>query len=158
MKRYTQKDFKEDLFYINTNDVLSGVVRFAGFGARNGYSAVDEYVVASNGTIFLQRNIECGTPRECIRAARNFIYQQKTPKSITRQQVKQLCHLYGVDFSKDFYEQDMLVASLLVDLAKLSKYRKPNNANGSLARYFYQHLIKKVDCERHYYTRVITGN
>ena len=52
-------------------------------------------------------------------------------------------------------QQRLEISDFLVKLAKASKYRKPRNANGSLARYFYEHLNKRVKIEQHYSVRLI---
>ena len=50
---------------------------------------------------------------------------------------------YGIDFKGDYHavvSSDH--AQFLADLARGCGYRKPKNANGSTARYFFNHLKK----------------
>lgn len=63
-------------------------------------------------------------------------------KKLSKSAAKELAESVGVNFSKDFYEQPLSVSSELVAIAKLAKYSKPKNANGSTARYFFAHLQK----------------
>lgn len=49
----------------------------------------------------------------------------------------------GVDFTEDFHVLSSSKVELLVAAAKVCKYRKPANANGSLARCFFYHLAKQ---------------
>jgi hypothetical protein len=64
-------------------------------------------------------------------------------KKITKEEARTLAKKVGVDFNKDFYQQGFQMATELVAIAKLKGYRKPKNANGSTARYFFQYLKKK---------------
>jgi hypothetical protein len=63
-------------------------------------------------------------------------------KKITKQDAKNLAKKVGVDFTKDFHQQPMSVATELASIAKLKGYKKPANANGSTARYFFNYLKK----------------
>lgn len=49
----------------------------------------------------------------------------------------------GVSFTEDFHVLSSFKVELLVEAAKVCKYRKPANANGSLARCFFYHLAKQ---------------
>jgi len=49
----------------------------------------------------------------------------------------------GVNFKdNNSDQQDSSAMNALADLAKKTGYKKPKNANGSLGRYFYYHLLK----------------
>ena len=49
----------------------------------------------------------------------------------------------GVKFDLDFHQQSLSSQGLLHDLAKDNGYRRPKNANGSLARYFFALLNRR---------------
>jgi len=46
----------------------------------------------------------------------------------------------GIDLASDFFTLSFCQVSALVDLAKIQGYRKPKNANGSTARYYFAAL------------------
>jgi hypothetical protein len=54
-----------------------------------------------------------------------------------------------IDLSKDFHELSTAEVEIVLDEADRCKYRKPNNANGSRARYFFA----KLQREQRPYTR-----
>ena len=68
MTRYTTKRLAERIETINSWLEADGsLIRFEEQG-RNGYNAVDEYSVNSDGDRVgsgCNRNVGCGTPREC---------------------------------------------------------------------------------------------
>ncbi len=71
-RRYTAKALAEQIETINgwLKDAGS-LIRFE-TGGRNGYNAVDEYSVDADGNRIgsgVNRNIGCGTPRECAEYA-----------------------------------------------------------------------------------------
>lgn len=45
----------------------------------------------------------------------------------------------------DFHTLDSQKVASLVDCAQLHRYRKPKNANGSRARYFYSYLVRRAE-------------
>ncbi len=45
----------------------------------------------------------------------------------------------------DFHTLDSQKVAALVDRAHLHRYRKPKNANGSRARYFYSYLVRRAE-------------
>ncbi|HEO1552411.1 hypothetical protein I4940_08035 [Pseudomonas aeruginosa] len=48
-----------------------------------------------------------------------------------------------VDFSADFHTLNSGAVEALVDAARANAYRKPKNANGSTARYFFAYLNRR---------------
>jgi hypothetical protein len=56
--------------------------------------------------------------------------------------VKSLLESKGIDFTQDFHILPSAQVELLVEQAKLCKYRKPDNANGSTAREFFYYLAR----------------
>lgn len=50
-----------------------------------------------------------------------------------------------VDFSADFHTLSTEAVLALVDAAKANGYRKPKNANGSTARYFFAYLNRDIN-------------
>jgi hypothetical protein len=76
MKRYTRAMLDEALVKINEEISSTGFYLCA--QSRNGYTGLDEYkgssVDGNAGRCI--RNIECGTPRQCIEAAN--VYVQKS--------------------------------------------------------------------------------
>lgn len=66
---------------------------------------------------------------------------------LTKCEAKNLAKKSGWDFSKDFHAQDNASKNeSLLAIAKLMKYRKPKNASGSTARYFFQYLDRVKNC------------
>ena len=49
-----------------------------------------------------------------------------------------------LDLSKDFFTLSHAEVQIVIDMAKAAKYRKPKNANGSTARYYYARLQRKA--------------
>jgi len=50
---------------------------------------------------------------------------------------------YGIDFHDDYFKLSLSDAGRLADSAKTYGYRKPKNANGSTARYFFRLLQRR---------------
>ena len=140
--RYTAKSLIEDLRSFNKNTAAGLGTVYVLYGGRNGYTATDEYRVDNVGCLVCHGALEAGTPKE----AHIGLYKVHQPKvyKFTRQQAKAIAVIYGIDFTKDFYQISSSQVGLLVDLAKKSKYRKPKTANGSTGRYFFDHLKNKV--------------
>ena len=141
---YTIKDLRNEIARLNRGLFLSNKTCFIREQGRNGYQAADLYSVDSEGFTRCMSMIGGGTSREVSL----YCYQESTGsyivKTMTRQKVKTLLAVNGVDFSKDFHELDNAIVELIAHGAKLSRYRKPQNANGSTARYFFNHLVKRV--------------
>jgi hypothetical protein len=70
--RYTKGDLKARVEKINRwLDELTSTIRFE-VGGRNGYTAVDQYSIHADGSRIgsgCDRNVGCGTPRECAEYA-----------------------------------------------------------------------------------------
>lgn len=150
MSRYYPKQLKEDLETLNDALIVSGSTYYLASGARNGMQAVDVMHVDASGGRSCQNNLEAGTSLKCYTAARHYaagyagyIYPQKA-KGLTRMQAKALLSIAGVDFTRDFFQLSAFDVEKLVTWAKLTRYRKPKHANGSIGRYFFQHLKTKV--------------
>lgn len=140
--RYTEKVLKGEAGAINRG-ILSGYkTDLIGVQGRNNYKAIDHYYIDSKGSLRCQRNIETGTARECVAACYRFSLNNDD-KVTTRFQAKALLILLGVDFERDFHEANLFLCGHLVELAHITKYKQPKNANGSLARYFFTHLARQ---------------
>lgn len=50
---------------------------------------------------------------------------------------------HGIDISADFFTLSLCQAGTLNEIAKAQGYRKPKNANGSTARYFFHAVQRK---------------
>jgi len=61
-------------------------------------------------------------------------------KKISKLDAYKMAKKLGVNFNKDFHAQSY--GTELSQLAKMSGYRKPKSASGSLGRYFFDHLNK----------------
>lgn len=145
--RLTVADLRNAVESVNRELFESGSNYFLKEGGRNGYQAVDLYAVEENGEISCERNLVCGTSRECI-AEINLAEYQLTGKlphymKPTRAMAKAVL-AREIDFTSC---SDILpgrhVDALLV-WAKLTKYKRPRNANGSTGRYFFYNLAKRV--------------
>lgn len=64
-------------------------------------------------------------------------------KKANKAAIKATLSAQGIDFTEDFHTLSSYKVELLVEAAKVCGYRKPVNANGSTARYFFQHLTKQ---------------
>jgi hypothetical protein len=61
---------------------------------------------------------------------------------ITRSEAKNLAIKCGINFKKDFFELSHSHVSELVNIGKLTGYKKGKNAPGSYSRMFFYHLQK----------------
>ena len=66
MVRYMRDDLRNDLKNINEIAEARGRNTYLVAAGRNGYTGLDEH---ERGTNRCLRNIECGTPKECLTAA-----------------------------------------------------------------------------------------
>lgn len=66
-----------------------------------------------------------------------------------------LALLPGLDLTADFHALGSDTVQRLADTARAVGYRKPKNANGSTARYFFQYLTRQPKTEPVY---VVQGN
>ena len=64
-------------------------------------------------------------------------------KKANKAAIKATLSAQGIDFTEDFHTLSSSKVELLVEAAKACGYRKPSSANGSTARYFFQHLTKQ---------------
>jgi len=131
----------------NLHQLESGSNYFAVIGGRYNMTYIDVYFYDETGKLNCQTAIDGGTKKECFDSfiyRFNFCYvgkfsQDNKPNRIM---AKKLFENIGVDFSADFHTLDSAIVDCLVVWAKLTKYRKPKNANGSIARYFFANLAK----------------
>ena len=73
MKRYTANQLYDDINDLNIWLESSGCTIRLVAGGRNNYSAVDEYSVDDDGQRIgsgVNRNVMCGTPRECLQESK----------------------------------------------------------------------------------------
>lgn len=72
MSRYTRSSLENDLKEINQQ--LKGTGYYLAAQGRNGYTGLDEYKgdpsEGDSGKCI--RNLQCGTPKECFEAARQY--------------------------------------------------------------------------------------
>lgn len=66
MARYMRADLRHDLQGINDRAAAAGRDTYLRAEGRNGYTGLDEHSRKDDRCI---RNIECGTPKECLNAA-----------------------------------------------------------------------------------------
>ena len=147
MKRYTIKDLRQAISRYNRFLCESGTNWFFVESGRNGYQAVDLYYVNEFGKSICQRMLVGGTSRECQTDTfqeYNRLYGTLNHSTKPTRAMAKTVLAREIDFTKDFYKQSFDNVDLLVLWAKITKYRKPKNANGSTARYFFHHLINKV--------------
>lgn len=147
-QRITVTDLREHLKTFNKLFAENGSNLFLREQGRNGYQAVDVYFIDAGGKEHCQRMLQGGTARECMCEAREFYLTYRgqlsyaTPRR-TRAMAKAVLARH-IDFSKDFHALGLGQVEGLACWAKLTGYRKPQNANGSTARYFHAHLVNKV--------------
>lgn len=73
MTRYTSKALKNDVVTLNKElEEQGSEYRFV-VGGRNGYTAIDLATVEQMQRKVVGRNLECGTPRECLNACYDFM-------------------------------------------------------------------------------------
>jgi hypothetical protein len=73
MKRYTGKSLEADLVSLNqTLERIGSEMRLV-IGYRYGYTAVDIATVEQLKVHCQQRNLETGTPKECLNACNAFV-------------------------------------------------------------------------------------
>lgn len=146
MSRYTVTDLRQDVALYNSFRAADTSTYFYRSQGRNGYQNIDLYHVNADGSVECQRHVEGGSSRECRdgmeRDHNRTIAGYKYPdKKASRQQAYQMLRIAGqIDFNLDVCQLRHSELSMLHDWAKATGYRKPQHANGSLGRYFYQHL------------------
>lgn len=72
-KRYTDKALERDLIGFNSTLENIGHDMRLIIGGHNGYTAVDLATVEQAKRHCIQRNLECGTPRECLNACNAYM-------------------------------------------------------------------------------------
>lgn len=73
MKRYTGKNLESDVASINQKlETLGAPLRLV-VGYRYNYTAIDLATPEQLARHCCQRNLECGSPRECLAAANAFL-------------------------------------------------------------------------------------
>ena len=150
--RYTPNKLKDALATYNLWLAESGSNYFLDFAPRNGYQAVDLCYFDLDGTKSCYDNVEAGTSRECLVKAQRehgdrlgelFSHWTNDKTKATRKTAKAVCAAH-IDFNKNFFQLRSAQIHLLLTWAKITKYRRPPNANGSIAKYFFNHLQKRV--------------
>jgi hypothetical protein len=71
MARYTRSQLRHDLNAINELVKGRDGKTYLEAQGRNGYTGLDEYCIDTKKCI---RNIQCGTPAECLSAANNWAW------------------------------------------------------------------------------------
>lgn len=150
MSRYTIKNLRDEVVQQNSYFLDAGAPLFFKEQGRNGYQAVDLYKVEPDGSCSCLRLAGSGTSREAaiemfeeFRASMRLFKRGRYPIE-SREQVKKLLVINNINFNSDFHELPSFIVDALVLMAKATKYRKPRGANGSIARYFFNHLANKV--------------
>ena len=147
MKRYTIVDLRQAISRYNRFLCESGTNWFFVESGRNGYQAVDVYYVNELGKSICQRMLVGGTSRECqtdtFREFNSLHSMLNHTTKPTRAMAKAVL-TREIDFSSDYHALNSDNVQCLIMWAKLTKYRKPKNANGSTSRYFFNHLTNKV--------------
>jgi len=64
--------------------------------------------------------------------------------AINLNQVLTELNTHGIDITADFFTLSLCDAGHLNEIAKAQHYRKPKNANGSTARYFF-HAVQRLN-------------
>lgn len=145
--RYTYKALQEDAKRYSAYLIESGAPFYFVAGHRNGYSAIDLFIIDDNGNKNCWRMVAGGSPRECLHAMeteyKNLHGKPSHCYKYTRKMAKGALSLI-MDFNADFFAQSLAHSDALHTWAKLTKYRKPKFANGSTGRYFFYHLANKV--------------
>lgn len=143
--RITASDLRKFIAEINRNLAVSGSNYYLETGGRNGYQALDLCYIDEQGAERCMRNLEGGTSRECMACAWREAKDQhgRIYGEPTRRMAKKVLSVI-FDFETEFHQLSQSECEALATWAKFTKYRKPANANGSTARYFFEHLAKKV--------------
>lgn len=63
---------------------------------------------------------------------------------MTQHEARAICNVFCIPLNRDFHSLNSQHVQNVLDAARSRKYRKPSNANGSTARYFYAYLMRKV--------------
>lgn len=155
--RYTEANYIVDLREINQQLAREGSVAYAVYGGRYSQTYCDEMRVTPEGEITHYSNCGGGTPRIAQVKALKLALHAYRPSKITREQAKVLAYIAGVPMDADFHALSQEQKETLISLAKKSGYRRPRMASGSFARYFYDHLNKRVHVDFNGYGFATTG-
>ena len=86
MKRYTGKALEADIAILNNKlEALNSDMRFD-VGYRYNYTAIDLCTTEQLARHCCERNLETGTPRECLHAARLYVFGQMETKLNSQEQ------------------------------------------------------------------------
>lgn len=66
----------------------------------------------------------------------------KLDAKATQRQIRAQLEAQGIDFAEDFHTLRSDKVELLTEAAKACKYKAPEGANGSTARYFFARLAR----------------
>ena len=75
MRRYTGKALESDIADLNKRLESAGHEMRFDVGYRYGYTAIDLATVEQLARHCCQRNLTCGTPRECLAAAQRYVIE-----------------------------------------------------------------------------------
>jgi hypothetical protein len=147
MARYTITNLRQAVTRYNGFLCGSGSNWFFVESGRNGYQAVDLHYIDESGRTICQRMLVGGTSRECqLETFQEYNRLHATLNHTTKPTriMAKTILAREIDFSSDFHTLKSDHVNDIAIWAKVTKYRKPRNANGSLARYFFNHLSNKV--------------
>lgn len=65
--------------------------------------------------------------------------------AMTFEQARALVNVYCIPLNRDFHSLNPQHVQNVLDAANARGYRKPANANGSRARYFYAYLMRVIN-------------
>jgi hypothetical protein len=147
--RITVTDLRSLAQQHNEYMASSGSNYFFVVGGRNGYQAVDLHYYSMKGLDRCLRNVGAGTSRQCCEYLRQEsnnlrgkVFTDFDGGLRGGRTVAKAVLAPHIDFIGDFHTLPSWKVDALVTWAKLTKYRKPESANGSTARYFFAHLAK----------------
>lgn len=147
MARYTITNLRQDIEYYNRLLVESGSNYF--FREMSSYGDQGVYLcyVDEEGKQKTLSCVEKGTSRDCYLALSNEWHKHQGElfhkTKHTRKMAKAVLGL-NLDFSQCYFSQSLAHNDALLVWAKKTRYRKPQAANGSRCRYFYEHLQNRV--------------
>lgn len=146
MSRITNKDLKARVKAINLAMLASGSNWYFVEQGRNGYQAVDLYSVRRNGSETCQSMVGGGSSREVIGYLEYAYLQDVGTRShyeLTREAVKRLFMVNGLDFNTDYHFVSLSIRDNLKTFGKLTKYKCVDNGK-SYSHNFFNNLAKKV--------------
>ena len=66
---------------------------------------------------------------------------------MTHHDARAICNVFCIPLHRDFHTLNSQHVQNILDAARSRGYRKPRNANGSTARYFYAYLMRNLSRE-----------